>query len=146
MRTYRLDDCHVVIELHDVVDIGNDEATKDRLRRVMEESAVRRAIIDIRTPVVTAACLDMLLALRRALLPSGFLITVVARHRLARRVFRIAALSRTFHVTATVPRARALTRACHTAGRHPVPQPPAAPCPTDPESGRHPSSAKPATA
>ncbi|MET7456834.1 STAS domain-containing protein [Streptomyces sp. NPDC005574] len=124
MTDYLPGECHLVIELHDVVDIDNDAAMEERLRRLVAESETHRVIIDIRTPVVTTACLEMLLRLRQAFLPLGVMITVATRHPLARRVFRIAGLGRTFHVMTTVPGARALTRTrriAHQPARRPHP-------------------------
>jgi anti-anti-sigma factor len=105
-----------VLELHDVVDIDNQAVLEKELRLMLPGCGPRSVVIDIRTRLVTAAALHMLLRLWRTAQARGISLGVAARHPAARRIFRITGLSRTLRVAATPAGAAALTRTCTCTG------------------------------
>ncbi|MFF8833496.1 STAS domain-containing protein [Streptomyces sp. NPDC015131] len=112
----------LVIEIHDVVDIGQEDAVHRALSSLITGSGARTVHIDLRTPLVTAAMVTVLLRVRDTAHRRGTALTVVARRPLARKVFRICGVSRSLLVTATLTAARTVTRGCHHEARPPRPR------------------------
>ncbi|MGW0333234.1 STAS domain-containing protein [Streptomyces sp. NPDC003011] len=120
---HRLSEGHLVIQIDDVIDFDAEGAAQRRLQREISRSATRTVIIDVRTPLVTAAAVGVLLRTRRFAHSRGAVLCVVARQPLARRVFRVTGVYRYLLVTATLSGALALARGCR-----PLAGPSASPC------------------
>ncbi|MDL5199301.1 STAS domain-containing protein [Streptomyces sp. ALI-76-A] len=112
-----------MIQINEVIDFEAEGAAQRHLRREISRSATRTVIIDVRTPLVTAAAVVVLLRTRRFAHSRGAVLCVVAREPLARTVLRVTGVSRYLRVTATLSGALALARGCR-----PVPRPPTLPC------------------
>ncbi|QGV81990.1 STAS domain-containing protein [Streptomyces ficellus] len=103
----------LLIEIHDVIDLPDEEPAERALASLIAGSGVRTVLVDLRTPLVTGGMVAMLLRLRAAAHARGATLAVVARRPLARKVFRICGAHRTLRVSATLSGARAVTRGCH---------------------------------
>ncbi|MFF8382537.1 anti-sigma factor antagonist [Streptomyces kanasensis] len=114
---YRLSSDDLVIEIGDVVDAHEEEAAERELRTVVTGSGARTVIVDVRTALVTAGLVDVLVRVHRAARDRGTVVCVVARRPLARRVFRVSRVSRTLLVAATLSGAAALSRGCRPAAK-----------------------------
>ncbi|MDN3295814.1 STAS domain-containing protein [Streptomyces ficellus] len=117
---HRLTAGQLVIEINDVIDFDQEDAVQRDLRAVISRSGARTVIIDVRTPLVTAAAVNVLVRLRRSADRRGAVLCVVARRPLARKVFRIAGVYRFLLVTATLSGAVAIARGCRPASGPPL--------------------------
>ncbi|MFC8918678.1 anti-sigma factor antagonist [Streptomyces sp. NPDC047821] len=102
----------LVVEIHDVIDCYDEERARRDLCVLIARSGAHTVIIDVRTPLVTAGMVRVLLRVRQEALGRDTAISVVARRPLARKVFRVCGVDRHLRVTATLSGARALTRRC----------------------------------
>ncbi|GAA2970300.1 hypothetical protein GCM10010446_64120 [Streptomyces enissocaesilis] len=116
---YRLDVDRLVIEVHDVIDFGEQDAAESELRALISGSGARTVIVDVHTPLVTAVAVNVLLRVRQVARHGGAVLAVVARRPLARKVFRIAGVYRFLLVTATLSGAVACARGCRPVSRQP---------------------------
>lgn len=98
--------------LDEPVDPDSEQDVERELNRLLRASPARLVVIDVRTPLVTAAALRMLLRLRVTVHGRSGTLHVVARRPLARRVFRLTGLSRVLRVSATMSGVAATARAC----------------------------------
>jgi anti-anti-sigma factor len=103
---------HLIIELAEAVDPDTEHAVERELARQLRCCASPVVVIDIRTPLVTSTALHLLLRLRQDVQARDAILCVVARHRLARRVFRLTGLTRALCVTATMSGMHAIARSC----------------------------------
>ncbi|MET9799627.1 hypothetical protein [Streptomyces sp. NPDC006368] len=109
---HRLSADQVLIEIDDVIDVDGEDLAERSLCAVVSRSGARTVVIDVRTSLVTAAMVNVLLRVRRVAHSRGVALCVLARQPLARKVFRIAGVHRTLLVTATLSGALAVARGC----------------------------------
>ncbi|SHM80379.1 Anti-anti-sigma regulatory factor (antagonist of anti-sigma factor) [Actinacidiphila paucisporea] len=100
------------MELTEAVDPETEDRVERDLVRRLRARDVEVVVIDVRTPLVTTTALHLLMRLRESALAQGAALCVVARHPLARRVFRAAGLSRALRVSATMGGTQAVARGC----------------------------------
>ncbi|MGW0548755.1 anti-sigma factor antagonist [Streptomyces altiplanensis] len=117
---YRLGVDRLVIEIHEVIDFGEQDAAESELRTLISRSGARIVILDVHTSLVTAAAVNVLLRVRQVARHGGAVLSVVARRPLARKVFRIAGVYRFLLVTATLSGAVACARGCRPVSKQPA--------------------------
>ncbi|SEG87244.1 anti-anti-sigma factor [Actinacidiphila yanglinensis] len=100
------------MNLDEPVDPDSEQDVERELNRLLRASPARLVVIDLRTPLVTAAALRMLLRLRVTVHGRNGTLHVVARRPLARRVFRLTGLTRVLRVSATMSGVAATALAC----------------------------------
>ncbi|APY85094.1 hypothetical protein DCW30_15070 [Streptomyces alfalfae] len=81
----------IVIPLAEIVDLANAERVRDDLRRLLRSAGTRVAIVDLRTPCLTAAAVGVLERTQALADRLGVRLLVVAPHRLTRHVLRVTA-------------------------------------------------------
>ncbi|MFD7517377.1 STAS domain-containing protein [Streptomyces niveus] len=98
-----------------VMDPGNELLVEQELRRLLPCCGPRTVVVDMYASLVTSSTLRVLLRVRRQAREQGVTLMVVARHPLAREVFRAQGLSRALHVRATLPGTDTSLLPCHAA-------------------------------
>ncbi|NGN66293.1 hypothetical protein G5C51_20625 [Streptomyces sp. A7024] len=88
-------DC-LVIELPDVIDIGNEAAVRAELLLHLRDCGrhTRRVVLDLTAPLATAAAISVVLDAQQEAAEHGLLLSVAAPRRLAREPFRITSADR----------------------------------------------------
>ncbi|WP_369212395.1 hypothetical protein [Streptomyces flavofungini] len=81
----------IVIPLVEIVDLDNAARVRDDLARLLRSAGTQVAVVDLRTPCLTAAAVSVLEETQRLADQLGLRLRVVAAHRLTRHVLRITA-------------------------------------------------------
>ncbi|WP_419996684.1 STAS domain-containing protein [Streptomyces boninensis] len=99
-------DC-LVIELPDVIDIGNEAAVRTELlhRIRTRPHSTTRIILDLTAPLATATAISVVLDAQQAAAERGLLLSVAATRRLAREPFRVTSADRRCPVYASLDEA-----------------------------------------
>ena len=102
----------LLIGLDEVLDLETGAAVERNLDRLLRAADASVVVIDVTTPLVTAAALHVLLRLRNSAQSRGVEFRVIARRPTARRVFRLVRLERLLRVSATLSGAETGARGC----------------------------------
>ncbi|MFI1566553.1 hypothetical protein ACH4ZX_26450 [Streptomyces sp. NPDC020490] len=98
MLTTRRASGRQVITLDVVVDIANAGEVGRELTELVRRCPEPCVVVDVRTPIVTAAGVSMLELVRAEAVYRGKALRVVVHHRLAHQVMRIAGVERLLDV------------------------------------------------
>ncbi|MEV0126182.1 hypothetical protein AB0I16_32340 [Streptomyces sp. NPDC050703] len=81
----------IVIPLVEIVDLANVARVRDDLGRLLGSAGTRVAVVDLRTPCLTAAAVGVLEETQALADRLGVRLLVAAPHRLTRHVLRVTA-------------------------------------------------------
>ncbi|MFH9613523.1 anti-sigma factor antagonist [Streptomyces pratensis] len=112
LLSYRLDASRLVVELREAVDLENEALAERELRRLLPCCGPGAFIVDVRTPLLTASALRVLLRMRRRAGLRGVSLLVVARCATARAVLDGSGLKNALGVTYTIEEAEFRSREC----------------------------------